>query len=1084
MKHMVSKLVCLATVAGMVFGTSSAQAGVWVRVTFRQSGAQFQISEFGLYDANGVRINTGLTNKGAGTDPATLAAKQYTAEPAGVSGEYWSCLDNNLNSKWYNGQAISASDSSTWKSLVMRLADDARPCGYLMATANDCLYRSPTCWTVQASADGTNWTDVDVKDNEPYPGKEFTWWRGGEPYPFRYPWISYYAERVLTNVPYSATSDLKCGMLVTDSHTGEVLTEGEDYSLSYAGNTGIGAATVTVTGLRGAYEGVTDVRNYQIVPAFKATLLRDRVPHRGGEECACDVVVSNFAGTAELVEGRDYTLTYENNRNVGTASVTVTGINDYEGNLDTQTFTITPLGVWTRVTFMQNGNPNEMIQLGELKVCTEEGDILTTGMSACDNVLVPDLPQKGFALFGQGLLPSGAVALFDTVLGGSKWCKGVSGLTVVNGPSKWIELTMRLADGARPLAYNFATGNDAWARSPTHWTFSVSTNGYDWIEVDRREDVAYPTTASTWWNGGEPFRFEYPWIPFQTAVVQTNMFYHAGAEHKCGVVVRDYWTKETLTENTHYTVRYENNTGIGTATVIVSGIGSYSGVSTKNFEIIPGFAVELATSEVVTLLNEPCTVGITVCDTETEAPLNEGEDYRIEYVNNDRYGIATVRVIGIGGYSGNVAEKTFEIVSGYVKMPALYAVNKVSDPCVPSDLSRGTAVNMLHDGKFEFVNDFTTSDAMMLDFGMPHHIGTVAVAPRTGCPQGIRDFVAEASNDLDTWTVVHTNYWTPPDNMLTQYKLNSYDGKAYRYLRVRKQSGTFWISELAAHSLDLMVEATDDAQPFESTAADAADAADGVAIAGKLTNSTNGPAIVQAFFARTDHAGDIAAWRREGAMLDFGSVAPGASFSGRMVGLGKGRWYWRLVAICGTEVSLCQPMTSFVVGSKIAYPRAYVPDSRVACWYDANVDNWADIGSTQWIVFDLKDAIEPGRTIDGIRCWWRSGYPNRFNSSYCDFGYDTTPEGADWSAAELASEVGNRKVYTIPVVPAGITWTNDADNFLADSMKLGDYAYHPWKIFHEKDLPRYIRIRNPVSGNINEIEFRTRRLSGLLITVR
>lgn len=731
-------------------------------------------------------------------------------------------------------------------------------------------------------------------------------------------------------------------------------------------------------------------------------------------------------------------------------------------------------GTWIKVTFRQSG---PQLQMSELGVFDADGARINLGLTRVAGADPATLAERQYTAEPAGVNP---VSALDDNLN-TKWYQSPGAQE--GDESTWISVIMRLADGARPVGYNFATAEDMLARSPTSWQVFISTDGTDWTQVDEKTGASYPSTYKTWFNGGEPYWFRYPWVPFEFTVNRPIIVYRGEQNYACGVTVTDYMTGEPLTENTHCTVRYENNTGIGTATVIVSGIGSYSGVSTKNFEIIPGFAVELATSEVVTLLNEPCTVGITVCDTETEAPLNEGEDYRIEYVNNDRYGIATVRVIGIGGYSGNVAEKTFEIVSGYVKMPALYAVNKVSDPCVPSDLSRGTAVNMLHDGKFEFVNNFTTSDAMMLDFGMPHHIGTVAVAPRTGYPQGIRDFVAEASNDLDTWTVVHTNYWTPPDNMLTQYKLNSYDGKAYRYLRVRKQSGTFWISELAAHSLDLMVEATDDAQPFESTAADAVDAADGVAIAGTLICSTNGPAIVRAFFARTDHGGDIAAWRKERAMLDFGSVAPGASFSGRMVGLGKGRWYWRLVAVCGTEVSLCQPMTSFVIGSKIAYPCAYVPNSKVVRWYDANVSNWMDIGGTPWIVFDLKGVIEPGRIIDGIRCWWRSGYPDRFNSAFCDFGYDTTPEGADWSAAELASEVGNRKVYTISVVPDGITWTNDADNFLADSMKLGDYAYHPWKLFHEKDLPRYIRIRSSSSGNINEIEFRTRSLSGLLITV-
>ncbi len=42
----------------------------------------------------------------------------------------------------------------------------------------------------------------------------------------------------------------------------------------------------------------------------------------------------------------------------------------------------------------------------------------------------------------------------------------------------------------------------------------------------------------------------------------------------------------TLKKNTDYTVTYENNTEIGTATVTITGKGNYTGTLTKTFKIV------------------------------------------------------------------------------------------------------------------------------------------------------------------------------------------------------------------------------------------------------------------------------------------------------------------------------------------------------------------------------------------------------------------------------------------------------------------------------------------------------------------
>ena len=50
---------------------------------------------------------------------------------------------------------------------------------------------------------------------------------------------------------------------------------------------------------------------------------------------------------------------------------------------------------------------------------------------------------------------------------------------------------------------------------------------------------------------------------------------------------------------------------------------------------------------------------ITVRDWES---ISEGSDYRVEYSKNIAKGTATIKIIGIGGYTGSVS-KTFQITS-------------------------------------------------------------------------------------------------------------------------------------------------------------------------------------------------------------------------------------------------------------------------------------------------------------------------------------------------------------------------------------------------------------------------------------
>lgn len=119
------------------------------------------------------------------------------------------------------------------------------------------------------------------------------------------------------------------------------LTEGTDYTVE--GNTGTdaGTHTITITGING-YAGSTKTVTFRIEPKSLTggTVTVASGPHYyTGTAIEPDLAVKD--GNKPLEKGKDYTVSYENNVNVGTdiATVKITGTGNYTGTLS-GTFTI------------------------------------------------------------------------------------------------------------------------------------------------------------------------------------------------------------------------------------------------------------------------------------------------------------------------------------------------------------------------------------------------------------------------------------------------------------------------------------------------------------------------------------------------------------------------------------------------------------------------------------------------------------------------------------------------------------------------------------------------------------------------
>ncbi|MDR1543963.1 MAG: hypothetical protein LBS50_06070 [Prevotellaceae bacterium] len=127
-------------------------------------------------------------------------------------------------------------------------------------------------------------------------------------------------DQTYTSVAFTPKVVVKDGM--------KTLVENIDYMLNYSNNVNVGTGTVTILG-KGNYADNKTV-NFNILPksinAVQINPVVDQIYR--GTPITPDISIKD--GTKSLVKEIDYTITYSNNVNVGTASVIITGKGNYK----------------------------------------------------------------------------------------------------------------------------------------------------------------------------------------------------------------------------------------------------------------------------------------------------------------------------------------------------------------------------------------------------------------------------------------------------------------------------------------------------------------------------------------------------------------------------------------------------------------------------------------------------------------------------------------------------------------------------------------------------------------------------------
>lgn len=224
-----------------------------------------------------------------------------------------------------------------------------------------------------------------------------------------------------------------------------------------------------------------------------------------------------------------------------------------------------------------------------------------------------------------------------------------SSVTIVAGQSKNIGASSSTSGAV--LTYKSTTpsictvdknGNVTALRTGTGYvTITASANGYDSVS----KDVKIVVSKKSLNNG--------------LLTLSETSYVYDGTYKKPAATVT--FGGKVLQEGKDYTISYRNNLNVGVTTVIATGMGDYTGYTSKNFTItkraMTGGTVSVASSVSFTGSNITPSVTVKVAG----RTLTSGTDYTVSYSNNKNVGTSNVYVYGKGNYSGSLSAK-FDIV--------------------------------------------------------------------------------------------------------------------------------------------------------------------------------------------------------------------------------------------------------------------------------------------------------------------------------------------------------------------------------------------------------------------------------------
>ena len=139
---------------------------------------------------------------------------------------------------------------------------------------------------------------------------------------------------VIAPIPNQTYTGFEIKPEISVSASGDTLDKNIDFSVSYANNVNVGNADVNVKGL-GDFRMFASKAKFTIVTKNISAVTVAPIADQPYTGTAVTPEITVTDGIKVLREGTDYTVTYANNVNEGTATATITGIGNYSGTATT-----------------------------------------------------------------------------------------------------------------------------------------------------------------------------------------------------------------------------------------------------------------------------------------------------------------------------------------------------------------------------------------------------------------------------------------------------------------------------------------------------------------------------------------------------------------------------------------------------------------------------------------------------------------------------------------------------------------------------------------------------------------------------
>lgn len=449
---------------------------------------------------------------------------------------------------------------------------------------------------------------------------------------------------------------------------GTPLEEEKDYVITgYKNNKNAGTAYVTIRG-NGNYTGTRDVPFQIIAPdvsdRFRISDIADQVYTGSAIEPQVSVAVAEGESEIRLTSD-EYELDYENNINVGTASVIVRGTGNY-GGAKRVTFKITAKSIGAE------GSMAADMLLADIE------DQLYTGRGVTPEVTLKRRGQTGQAdeplVLGKdytlSYLTNVAVGTASVnIIGIGNYTGNIQTRFRIIGP-------MNLADVAKINVQPY-TGSAVTPEPNVSYAGKKLTKGEDYTLV-YADNVTQGTakitiTGQGMYTGEKIVTFEIA-KDFSNETIVKGMaaaYTYTGKAIKPAVFVEDHG--RILSSGTDFKVSYNNNINVGTATVTVTGVGAYSGTVSAQFKITPQNIGRAVVSKVADQIYNDKSKKPSISVSSDGIALKSGTDYTVVHVDNKNPGKASVIIKGKGNFTGTqtvnyniiVPKVTGVKVSGY-----------------------------------------------------------------------------------------------------------------------------------------------------------------------------------------------------------------------------------------------------------------------------------------------------------------------------------------------------------------------------------------------------------------------------------